>query len=36
MTRLKGLKRAESEIDVVKLIRRLFVLEVLTKHLITP
>jgi hypothetical protein len=36
MTRAKGLKRVESEIDLVKLIRKLFVLNVLTKHLISP
>jgi hypothetical protein len=36
MTKAKGLKRVESEIDVVKLIRKLFILDVLTKHLISP
>ncbi len=36
MTRAKGMKRVTNEIDVVKLIRKLFVLNVLKKHLILP
>ena len=36
MTRAKGLKRVETEIDVVKLIRRMFVLDYLRKHLMSP
>ena len=36
MTRAKGLKRVEHYIDVVKLIRKFFIYEVVTKHLITP
>ena len=36
MMRLKGLKRVEKQIDVMKLIRKFFVLDVVTKHLIAP
>ena len=36
MTRAKGLKRFDAQIDVVKLIRKFFVLDVLMKHLISP
>lgn len=36
MTRAKGLKRVETEIDVVRLIRRMFVVDYLTKHLMSP
>lgn len=36
MTRAKGLKRVGTEIDVVRLIRRMFVMNYLTKHLMSP
>ncbi len=36
MTRAKGMKRVEEQIDVVKLIRKFFVLDQVIKHLISP
>ena len=35
MTRAKGLKRVENHIDVVKLIRKFFIYDVVTKHILT-
>ena len=35
MTRAKGLKRVEHHIDVVKMIRKFFIYDVVTKHILT-
>lgn len=34
MTRAKGLKRIEHQIDIVKMIRKFFVLDVMKEHII--
>ena len=36
LTRLKGLKRIEAQTDIVKLIRRWFIFDLVTKRLILP